>query len=124
MPANEEKPQQAVLYIPDIIGIWQNSKLMADAFAREGYTCLVVDLFNDDPAPLNMPEGFDIMKWLNEGSDGQNPHTTEVIDKIVVSGINYLKSIGITKIGAAGYCFGAKVGSSRSPPATVRGMLM
>lgn len=83
---------------------------MADAFAAEGYTCLVVDTFNGDPVPLEMPEGFDIMKWLGEGSDGKNPHGAEAVDPIVVSGIEYLKSIGITQIAAVGYCLGAKVG--------------
>lgn len=101
----------AILYIPDIVGIWQNSKLMADAFAEQGYACLVVDIFNGDPAPLNMPDGFDIMGWLNKGSQGDNPHTQEAIDPIVVSGIDHLKSLeGITHIGAVGYCLGAKVG--------------
>ncbi|KAM0285059.1 hypothetical protein ACHAO9_008890 [Fusarium lateritium] len=99
---------QAVLYLPDIFGIWQNSKLMADAFAAQGYLCLVLDTFNGDPVPLEMPDGFDIMKWLKEGSDGQNPHTIDAVDPIVVSGIEYLKSIGITQIAAVGYCLGAK----------------
>ncbi|RSL94147.1 hypothetical protein CDV31_014427 [Fusarium ambrosium] len=99
----------AILYIPDIVGIWQNSKLMADAFAEQGYACLVVDIFNGDPAPLNMPDGFDIMAWLTTGSQGNNPHTQEAIDPIVVSAINYLRSlVGITQIGAVGYCLGAK----------------
>ncbi|SPJ70418.1 related to hydrolase related to dienelactone hydrolase [Fusarium torulosum] len=102
------EPKQAVLYLPDIFGIWQNSKLMADAFAAQGYLCLVLDTFNGDPVPLEMPDGFDIMKWLNEGSDGQNPHTPEAVDPIVVSGMEYLKSIGVTQIAAVGYCLGAK----------------
>ncbi|KAM0344832.1 hypothetical protein ACHAPU_007214 [Fusarium lateritium] len=105
---SSEYPTKAVLYLPDIFGIWQNSMLMADAFASEGYVCLVVDTFNGDPVPLEMPRDFDIMKWLGEGSDGQNPHTPEAVDPTVVSGIEYLKSIGVTQIGAAGYCLGAK----------------
>lgn len=101
----------AILYIPDIVGIWQNSKLMADAFSEQGYTCLVVDIFNGDPASLNMPDGFDIMAWLNQGSQGNNPHTQGAIDPIIVSAINYVKGLeGITQIGAVGYCLGAKVG--------------
>lgn len=84
---------------------------MADEFARHGYVCLVLDTFNRDPCPLNMPADFDIMKWLQEGSDGQNPHTTETIDPIVQAAIKYLKGMGIEQIGAAGYCFGAKVSS-------------
>ncbi|KAJ0268518.1 hypothetical protein Brms1b_012823 [Colletotrichum noveboracense] len=55
------------------------------------------------------------MKWLQEGSDGQNPHTTETIDPIVQAAIKYLKGMGIEKIGAAGYCFGAKCGFIAHP---------
>ncbi|KAF4973612.1 hypothetical protein FSARC_152 [Fusarium sarcochroum] len=106
-PSTNE-PRQAVLYIPDIFGIWQNSKLMADAFAAQGYVCLVPDIFNGDPVPEKMPDGFDIMKWLSEGTGGNNPHTPEAIDPIIVSGISYLKSIGVTQIAAVGYCLGAK----------------
>ncbi|CEI39786.1 hypothetical protein FVEN_g2067 [Fusarium venenatum] len=102
------QPKKAILYLPDIFGIWQNSKLMADAFAAQGYLCLVLDTYNGDPVPLQMPDGFDIMKWLTEGSDGKNPHTTEATDSIVVAGIKYLKSIGVAKIAAVGYCIGAK----------------
>ncbi|KAM0547584.1 hypothetical protein ACHAPJ_010328 [Fusarium lateritium] len=99
-PSTKE-PRQAVLYIPDIFGIWQNSKLMADAFAAQGYVCLVLDIFNGDQVPAKMPDGFDVMKWLS-------PHTPKSIDPIIVSGISYLKSIGATQIGAVGYCLGAK----------------
>lgn len=56
-----------------------------------------------------MPEGFDLMGWIAKGSDGNNPHTPESIDPIIVQGIEYLKSLGYIKIGAVGYCFGAKV---------------
>lgn len=99
----------ALIYVPDIIGIWQNSKLMADAFAAYGFTCIVLDLFNRDPAPLNPPDGFDIMAWLAKGSSGDNPHTTEAIDPIIKAGIEHLKGLGYSKIGAVGYCLGAKV---------------
>ncbi|KAF7560367.1 hypothetical protein G7046_g3783 [Stylonectria norvegica] len=107
-PSNVKSHNIGILYLSDIIGIWQNSKLTADAFAARGFTCLVVDLFNGDPASLNMPDDFDIMGWLSKGSNGKNPHVPETIDPIVVSGLGYLKSLGLKKIGAAGYCFGAK----------------
>ncbi|XP_044715083.1 dienelactone hydrolase family domain-containing protein [Hirsutella rhossiliensis] len=97
-----------ILYLPDVIGIWQNSKLMADSFAANGYTTLVLDLFNSDPMPLNRPDGFDFAKWMQHGSDGKNPHTTEAVDPIVVAGIKAMRDLGITKIAAVGYCFGAK----------------
>ncbi|KAK2591752.1 hypothetical protein QQS21_010542 [Conoideocrella luteorostrata] len=97
-----------ILYIPDVIGIYQNSQLMADLFAEYGYITVIPDLFNGDPVKLNRSEGFDLFKWLNEGSDGKNPHTTAYVDPIVEAGIKYIKGLGVTKLGAVGYCFGGK----------------
>ncbi|KAH6873932.1 dienelactone hydrolase [Thelonectria olida] len=106
-PASKAHQGIGLLYVPDIVGIWQNSKLMADAFAAEGYTCLVLDLFNGDPAPLNM-DNFDVMGWFAKGSTGDNPHTKEFVDPVILAGIKYLRESGVTHIGAVGYCFGAK----------------
>lgn len=99
----------ALLYIPDVIGIWENSKLMADQYAANGYYTMIIDPFNGDALALNFPEDFDFMKWLTQGSDGKNPHTKEAVDPIIVEALEDLKSKGFTKIGALGYCFGAKV---------------
>ncbi|KAI0201610.1 dienelactone hydrolase [Astrocystis sublimbata] len=110
-PSNAHK-DTAILYLVDAFGIWANSKLMADQFAANGYLCLIVDLFNGDPAPTGpqgMPEGFDIMKWLNHGSTGDNPHTAEYVDVIVLDAIKWLQTEkGVKKLGSVGYCFGAK----------------
>ncbi|KAK4168325.1 dienelactone hydrolase [Cladorrhinum sp. PSN259] len=98
-----------ILYLPDVIGIWQNSQLMADQFAANGYLTLIVDTFNGDAIPLNRPGDFDFMAWLTKGSDGNNPHTKEHVDPVVVDAIKALKEeYGIEKLGAVGYCFGAK----------------
>jgi dienelactone hydrolase len=107
-PKDNAKTDKAVLFLPDIFGIWQNSKIMADAFAAKGYTALIVDLFNGDQLPLQLPENLNIMEWFQKGSDGNNPHTPEHIDPVIVKGIEYLKSIGIKRIGSVGYCIGAK----------------
>ncbi|TQV96679.1 hypothetical protein V2A60_002936 [Cordyceps javanica] len=98
----------AILYLPDVIGVWQNSKLMADAFAERGYLTVVVDLFNGDPVSLNRVEGFDFAQWLAHGTGGDNPHTKEAVDPIVVKAIAALRDMGAKHIGAVGYCFGAK----------------
>lgn len=82
---------------------------MADAFAEAGYTTLIPDLFEGDSVPDPRPEGFDILGWVRTGTDGKSPHTKEAIDPITVAGINTLRSQGFKKIGAVGYCFGAKV---------------
>jgi dienelactone hydrolase len=93
-----------------VIGIWQNAQLIADQYAANGYTTLIVDLFNGDAIPVNKMGKIDIMKWLNEGFDGKNPHTKEYIDPIVVAALKHMKEeMGVKKIGAVGYCFGAKV---------------
>lgn len=108
-PEGKERKETGILYLPDVIGIWQNSKLMADLFAEQGYMTIVIDLFNGDPVLLNRPPGFDLMQWLNQGSDGNNPHTKEYVDPITVKGIKALKDMGVKHVGAVGYCFGAKV---------------
>jgi len=98
----------AILYLPDVIGIWSNSQLMADQFAANGYYTLMPDLFNGDPISLNRTEGFDFMTWLTKGTSGNNPHTLEYVDPIVETAIKHLQDAGYTSIGAVGYCFGAK----------------
>ncbi|KAI0165446.1 putative cytoplasm protein [Hypoxylon sp. FL1284] len=106
-----EKAHQgaALLYLPDVIGIWQNAKLMADQYAANGYMCVIVDLFNGDALPINRPADFDIMSWLTKGSTGDNPHTPDGVDPIVSAAIKWLKTEkGVTKLGSVGYCFGAK----------------
>ncbi|RKK75240.1 hypothetical protein BFJ69_g7830 [Fusarium oxysporum] len=108
-PKGEQHKDVAILYLPDIFGIWQNSKLMADQFATCGYHCLVVDTFKGDAVPMPRPADFNIMKWTTEGSDGKNPHTKKEVDPIVEAAIQFLKrEHQVTKIGAVGYCFGGK----------------
>lgn len=95
------------------MGVWHNSRLLADEFAAAGYLTLLVDLFYGDPVPVHKPDdpSFDIQKWLANGSNGKNPHTEEVVDPIIVDSIRVLRGeYGIEKLGAVGYCFGAKVG--------------
>jgi len=98
----------AIIFLPDVIGIWQNSQLMADQLAANGYHTLIPDLFNGDALTLNRHDGFDLMAWLTKGTGGNNPHTYEAVDPIVEKSIKYLQEKGFKKIGAVGYCFGAK----------------
>ncbi|KAK2012115.1 dienelactone hydrolase [Colletotrichum eremochloae] len=108
-PADKAHKNAGILYLPDVFGIWSNSQLMADQFAANGYTTLIPDLFNKDQLSWPLPAGPDVMKWIHEGSDGKNPHTKEAVDPIVVDSIKYMQTeLGLTNIGAVGYCFGAK----------------
>ncbi|KAI1196693.1 dienelactone hydrolase [Nemania serpens] len=107
-PATARK-DTAILYLADVFSIWQNSKLMADQFAANGYLTLIIDLFNGDPIPQSPPEGFDFFTWREKGSTGDNPHTNEAVDPVVVDAIKWLQTEkGVKKLGAVGYCFGAK----------------
>jgi dienelactone hydrolase len=106
-PKGKKHDGVALLYLTDIFGIWQNSQLMADQLAENGYHTIIIDVFNGDKFPN--PPPADIMKWFAEGTNGDNPHTMEAVDPIVEVALKYLKEQGFTKIGALGYCFGAKV---------------
>ncbi|KAI0382321.1 dienelactone hydrolase [Hypomontagnella monticulosa] len=109
LEAQPNKKDTAILFVPDVIGIWLNSKLMADQYAANGYLTLVIDPFNGDPLSLSRPAGFDFMAWLKHGTDGDNPHTEEAVDPIIEAAIKYLKEeLGVKRLGAVGYCFGAK----------------
>lgn len=66
------------------------------------------DLFEGDPIPLNRPDDFDIMKWLTTSGPSKG-HTFQQVDPIVDAVIKDMKqNQGVKKIGAVGYCFGAK----------------
>jgi dienelactone hydrolase len=84
-----------------VIGIWKNSQLIADQFAANGYYTLMVDMYRGDALTLNRPAGFDFMQWRGK-------HTVKEVDPVVEAGVKFLKDKGFKKIGAVGYCFGAK----------------
>ncbi|KAH8753262.1 dienelactone hydrolase [Diaporthe sp. PMI_573] len=108
-PADNVQEGAGILFLPDVLGIYENSKLMADQFAANGFVTMVIDLFNGDPVPLGSTPDFDLMKWVTEGSDGKNPHTVEAVDPIVEAAIKSLtQNYGVKKLGAVGYCYGAK----------------
>lgn len=91
----------AILVIPDVVGIWKNSQLIADQFAANGYYTLLLDVYCGDAIPLKRPPGFDFTAWRGK-------HTVKEVDPVVAAGVKYLKEKGMKKIGAVGYCFGAK----------------
>lgn len=75
---------------------------LADQFAANGYFVAIPDLFNGDAAPVDMPASFELPKWLAG-------HGKEQVDPIVDAVIKELKGkLGVKRLGAAGYCFGAK----------------
>lgn len=82
-----------------------NSQLIADDLAAAGYFVCMPDLFSNDPAPLDAFSGnndFDIGHWFQT----HGPETVQPVVKQVKSSL--LGELGVKKLGAVGYCFGAK----------------
>ncbi|KAF7160147.1 hypothetical protein CNMCM5623_005662 [Aspergillus felis] len=109
-PPDKAKQSTAILFLPDVMGIWQNSRLLADEFATNGYLTLLVDTFNGDPIPASVvsDKEVDVAAWVAGGSTGDNPHNEPAVDPIVKDAIKFLQDYGVKKLGAVGYCFGAK----------------
>jgi len=105
-----KQTENAILILPDVIGHqFINAQLIADQFAANGYFVVMPDLFEKDPIPLNRPEGFNIMDWLTKGGPQGKGHGPGQVDPIVEEVIKEMRSnLGVKKIGAVGYCFGAK----------------
>ena len=63
------------------------------------------DLFQGDPLPLNRPPGFSVPDWL-KGPPGHGP---DKVEPVIEETIKAMKGeMGVKRIGAVGYCFGAK----------------
>ncbi|KAK4442427.1 dienelactone hydrolase, partial [Podospora aff. communis PSN243] len=107
---------KAILFIPDVLGLWPNNLLLADRFASEtGHLVLLPDIYTSDPFKLHKPfsliEPTDdlVTDWAARGSDGKSPHTPAQIDPIVDASITYLRAVhSVARLGAVGYCLGAK----------------
>ncbi|GAB2210291.1 hypothetical protein Droror1_Dr00015554 [Drosera rotundifolia] len=92
----------AVLIVSDVFGFEApNLRKLADKVAADGYFVIVPDFLHGDPyAPENTERPFFV--WQKDhGADKVYEEAKPVIDA--------LKSKGVTKIGSAGFCWGAKV---------------
>ena len=100
----------AILLCTDVIGhTFANVQLIADQYAANGYLTVVPDLFQGDPVPLNKPAGFDLWAWLGGTSPSGQAHGLTQVDPVVAATLKYLREDkGIKRVGAVGYCFGAK----------------
>ncbi|KAL9997849.1 putative dienelactone hydrolase, alpha/Beta hydrolase [Helianthus debilis subsp. tardiflorus] len=89
----------AVLLVSDVFG-YEAPKLrqLADKVAAAGYYVVVPDFFHGDPLTSITKIG----DWLKN-------HAPEQAVEFAKPVIQTLKEKGITKIGAAGFCWGAKV---------------
>ena len=108
-PQAPQVTKGALLFVSDALGIYENSQLLADRFMAAGYVVLLPDLFAGDAIPINVSiQDFGLEDWLAR-------HTPAKIDPIIERSIQHLKTnFGFEKVGAVGYCLGAKVHIFRS----------
>ncbi|KAK2771919.1 hypothetical protein FQN52_005141 [Onygenales sp. PD_12] len=102
-PSNAN-PDKAIIILTDVMGIYPNAQFVADDYAARGYLVVIPDLFHGKALTLNQFASgqVDIMAWLKD-------HTPETVDPVTLATIKYVReTLGIKRIGAAGYCFGAK----------------
>jgi len=103
-PENNKHPDKVVIILSDIFGIYNNSQLIADDFAANGYLAIIPDLFNGDAV---LPETFEAGKydraaWVPKHGPEQ---TDPVIDRVIKS---LRDDLNIKTIGGVGYCFGGR----------------
>jgi dienelactone hydrolase len=98
--APSKSNDNAILFLTDIFGLkLPANKLLADSYARAGYLVLMPDYFKDDPQPQDRT-GFNSSAWAAR-------HPQAEITKFIDQTVDYArKTLGVKKLGAAGYCFG------------------
>ncbi|CAA3021243.1 endo-1,3 1,4-beta-D-glucanase-like [Olea europaea subsp. europaea] len=91
----------AVILVSDVFGYEApNLRKLADKVAAAGFYTVVPDFLNGDPyEPENVDRPFQI--WIKDHGPDQGFEDAKPV-------IEALKSKGIEKIGAAGFCWGAK----------------
>ncbi|KAI0031332.1 alpha/beta-hydrolase [Vararia minispora EC-137] len=106
-PKGDYPKDKAILFLTDIFGLeLPNNPLLVDDYARNGFQVYAPDLFEGDPAPANLltTEGtpFDLQTWFPK-------HSGEHTGKRARAVLEALKAQGITRWGAVGYCYGARL---------------
>lgn len=90
-------PFPAVIVIQEWWGLNDNIRWMADRLAGEGYLALAVDLYEGEVAT----DREAAMKLLRASMD-----RTERLEENLRQARDYLGSIGATRVGSIGWCFG------------------
>lgn len=75
---------------------------LADSFARAGFLVVAPDMFDGEPAPLDFDTpGFNATEFTLK-------HGPNATDPILAKAVAYLKTTGVEKIAATGYCYGGR----------------
>ncbi|KAL2163963.1 hypothetical protein VTH06DRAFT_3176 [Thermothelomyces fergusii] len=96
-------PKIGLVYLTDVFGIpLVQNKLLADSFARAGFLVVTPDLFDGEPAPVDLDSpSFNF-------TDFNLKHNPTTVDPIVDVGVAYLAQRGVDAVVATGYCFGGR----------------
>ncbi|KAK3135688.1 hypothetical protein QOZ80_5BG0422200 [Eleusine coracana subsp. coracana] len=100
--AGSDGAKAAVVLVSDVFGFESpNLRKIADKVASSGYFVVVPDFFHGDPyAPENAERPIPV--WIKSHTPAKGFEEAKPI-------IAALKEKGMSKVGAAGYCWGAKV---------------
>lgn len=93
-----------LLYLTDVFGIQlAENRLLADSFARAGFITVAPDLFEGQPAPMDLNNpAFNTTDFLAM-------HNTEATDAIMSNAIDFMRTtLGVKKLAVTGYCFGGR----------------
>ncbi|KAK9086661.1 hypothetical protein Syun_029055 [Stephania yunnanensis] len=104
----------AVVLVSDVYGYEApNLRKLGDKVAAAGFYVVIPDLLYGDPYST----GQDIFSWLPSHSPDKGAEDTKPI-------ISHLKSKGISAIGAAGFCWGAKVVAQLAKTDDIKAVVM
>ncbi|KAK8585628.1 hypothetical protein V6N13_050602 [Hibiscus sabdariffa] len=92
----------AILLVPDVFGYEApNLRKLADKVAAAGFYVVAPDFFYGEPYDADKPDR-PIVEWLKDHGPAKGFEDAKLI-------VDALKSKGFSSIGAAGFCWGAKV---------------
>ncbi|GAA6051561.1 hypothetical protein JCM3770_003472 [Rhodotorula araucariae] len=105
LPQGDYDKDKALLFLTDIFGVdsLPNGLLLADSFAANGFATYMPDYLNGDPVPQAAYKSgeFDLGTWFgSHGADATRPP----VDKVLAQ----LRSQGVKRVAAIGFCFGGR----------------
>jgi carboxymethylenebutenolidase len=96
-------PQPGVVVIPDVWGLSDHTRDIADRLAREGFAALALDVYRKIGKP-SLADPAEAMKWIRELSD---PLVLETVQE----GIDALArhpAVAGRRVGLIGFCMGGQ----------------